>query len=363
MFLWIILFFVAEAFLTAGQFFVKKKDWKPVWRVVIIIAKLLLAIAFAALVMAGPVFLRPVQPFLFALYVVLLPDALADAVYSIAVRLKKSERKVVPYKILSLALGILFCVYGTVKMQVITPRYHTYTSAKLTEEHKFIFVADMHVGSSQSLDTTKKAIAAMKAEKPDFIILGGDITDDYTTKEEMEATFEAFGALNLPIYYIYGNHEVVQHAKYIRGGLPYTSEELLQTITQNGISVVADEYIQIAPDLELLGRQDMAADSQRKAADTLPNPNPDLFLLTADHQPVDFAANCTLGTDLQVSGHTHAGQLFPLKALFALIGGKVEGDYHEGDATMNVSSGMSGWRAPLRTESHCHFEVITVKPE
>ena len=363
MFLWIILFFVAEAFLSAGQFLVRKKNFKTVWRVIFIIAKLLLAIAFAALVMAGPVFLRPVQPFLFALYVVLLPDALADAVYSIAVRIKKSERKFVPYKILSLALGILFCVYGTVNMQVITPRYHTYTSAKLSAEHRFIVAADMHVGSAQSLNTTLKAIEKMKAEQPDFIILCGDITDDYTTKAEMEATFEAFGALNLPVYYIYGNHEVVQHAKYIRGGLPYTSEELLGTIKQNGISVLADEYVQIAPDLELLGREDIAAGSLRKPIEALPNPHPNLFLLTADHQPVEFAANCKLGTDLQVSGHTHAGQLFPLKALFALIGGKVEGDYREGDATMNVSSGMSGWRAPLRTESHCHFEVITVKPE
>ena len=361
--IWIILFIAAELLLSAVQFLLRKKDIKTLWRVVIIIAKFILAAAFAGLVLAGPVFLRPVQPFLVALYVALLPDALADAIYSIAVRLKKSERKFVPYKIVSLVLGVLFCVYGTVNMQIITPRYHSYTSAKLTEEHRFIVAADMHVGSAQNLKTTLKAIEKMKAEKPDFILLCGDITDDYTSKEEMEATFKAFGELNIHVYYIYGNHEVVQHAQYIRGGLPYTSEELLLTITQNGISVLADEYVQIAPDLELLGREDIAADSQRKAVEALPNPNEDLFLLTADHQPVDFAANCKLGTDLQVSGHTHAGQLFPLKSLFALIGGKVEGDYREGEATMNVSSGVSGWRVPFRTESHCHFEVISLTPE
>ena len=71
--------------------------------------------------------------------------------------------------------------------------------------------------------------------------------------------------------------------------------------------------------------------------------------------------NRALGTDLQVSGHTHAGQLFPLGALYEVIG-YVYGDYEEAGATMNVSAGACGWRMPFRTDRHCNYEVITLTP-
>ena len=71
-------------------------------------------------------------------------------------------------------------------MQIVTPEYHSLASPKLTEAHRVVFVSDLHVGSSQSFDVTRKTIEMIGSEHPDFVILGGDITDDYTTKEEME---------------------------------------------------------------------------------------------------------------------------------------------------------------------------------
>jgi predicted MPP superfamily phosphohydrolase len=65
---------------------------------------------------------------------------------------------------------------------------------------------------------------------------------------------------------------------------------------------------------------------------------------------------------MQVSGHTHAGQLFPLRLLYALIGGTVYGEYKTSASTLIVSAGAGGWRDPLRTDAHCNFEVITLKP-
>ncbi|MBR3620138.1 MAG: hypothetical protein IKN56_01415 [Clostridia bacterium] len=65
---------------------------------------------------------------------------------------------------------------------------------------------------------------------------------------------------------------------------------------------------------------------------------------------------------MQISGHTHAGQLFPLKFFYGLIGGYVYGDYEIDGSVMNVSAGACGWRMPFRTEAHCNYEVITLKP-
>jgi predicted MPP superfamily phosphohydrolase len=358
---WTLMFLAAQAILTAVQLLLRKKEIKPAIRVVLIIVKALLAIAFAVLPMAGPVQLRPVQPLMMALYAVLLMDAVADTVYSIICAVSKKERKFSVSKAISLALGVLFFVYGTVNMQVVLPNYHTYTSDKLTSEHKIIFAADIHVGSAQPFSVLEKEVKAMTDEKPECIILGGDITDDYTTKEEMEKTFELFGSCGVPVYYLYGNHDRQKHAEYANG-MQFTADELEQTITKNGVIVLKDEFADIAPDLLLLGREDISEGGEREKAETLANLSSEKYLIVADHQPFEFKENLVVGTDLQLSGHTHAGQLFPLRAMYSVIG-YAYGDFKEGDALMNVSAGACGWRVPFRTEKHCYYEVITLQPE
>lgn len=358
---WTLLFIAAEALITAVQFLLRKKNFKPAIRAALIIAKLLLAIAFAALPMAGPVQLRPVQPFMIALYAALFADALADTVYSAIIAIGKKERKFLFYKAMSLVFGILFFVYGTVNMQTVLPNYHTYKSEKIKTEHKIIFAADIHVGSAQELSTLEKEVNAMLSEKPECIILGGDIVDDYTEKQEMEETFRLFGNCGVPVYYLYGNHDRQKHAEYAHG-LQFTAEELEKTIKDSGVIVLKDEYIALASDLLLLGREDISESSERLKAAELKTPAPEKYLIVADHQPFEFKDNLVTGADLQLSGHTHAGQLFPLRALYSVIG-YAYGDFYEGDAVMNVSAGACGWRVPFRTEKHCYYEVITLQPE
>lgn len=358
---WGLLFVAAQAILSAVQFLLRKKEFKKAIRVVIIIAKAVLAVAFAALVMAGPVVLRPVQPIMVALYAALFADAVADAVYSIFLAVKKTKRKFAVEKIISLILGIMFFVYGTVNMQTVKPNYHTYASSKLKKEHKIIFAADIHVGSAQEFSTLEKEVEDMVSEKPECIILGGDITDDYTSKDEMINTFRLFGKLDVPVYYLYGNHDRQKHAEYANG-TQFTAKELKETIEKSGVIVLKDEYAELDDDLLLLGREDISEGGERADAASLKNPSPEKYLIVADHQPFEFKENLATGTDLQLSGHTHAGQLFPLKSLYSVIG-YAYGDFYEGDAVMNVSAGACGWRVPFRTEEHCNYEVITLTPE
>lgn len=355
---WTLLFIAAQLILTLIQYLTRKREIKPAVRAVIIAVKFLLAIAFAVLPLAGPIQLRPVQPIMIALYAALFADAVADTVYSAYCAVKKSERKFGVVKTVSLIFGILFFIYGTVNMQIVTPQYHTYKSEKLTDTHKVIFAADIHVGSAQPLSVLEKEVKAMAAEKPDAIILGGDITDDYSTFNDMDNVFRFFGETGVPVYYIYGNHDRQKHAEYANGR-QFTEEELIQTAQKYGINILKDEYAVLDDDLLLLGREDIS--EERADAATLKNPSPEKYLIVADHQPFEFKENAVLGTDLQLSGHTHAGQLFPLKVFYSLIG-YAHGEFEEGSAKMYVSSGACGWRVPFRTDAHCNYEVITLEP-
>ena len=343
------------------QYCLRKRAFGTSARVLLIIGKALAAIVCAVVVLAGPVQLRAIQPFLMAVYAVLLPEAAADAVYSLMQRIRKKERRFVAAKTLSIILGVLFFLYGVLNMQIVSPRYHTYLSAKLKETHTVVMIADLHVGSAQSFRVTEKMVSDIKALQPDATILCGDIVDDYTTKDEMEKAFQLFSDFESPVYYVYGNHDRQRHAEYA-GGRKFTEAELEKAITDSGATVLKDAFAEIAPDLMLLGREDLSEGEKRLPIDSLKNPNPEAYLIVADHQPAAFKDNLSVGTDLQLSGHTHAGQLFPLRAFYTLIG-YCYGDYTEQNAVLNVSAGACGWRMPFRTDAGCHYEVIILSPE
>ena len=357
---WALLCVLAEAVVTAVQIPLRNKLKKTVSRFAVIAAKMLAAIAFAVIVLAGPVVFRPVQPIMFALYAVLFADAVSDLIYSLVCTVFKKERRFAVSKTLSVIFGVLFIVYGTVNMQTIKPEYHIYTSEKLSAEHTFVYLADLHVGSAQNFSTTEKTVAKIKSSGAEFVVLCGDITDDYTTKDEMVKTFALFRNFGVPVYYVYGNHDRQGYAEYAHGR-QYTPEELEQAITSNGITILKDEFVQLSPDLLILGREDYSEKEGRADISTFVNPAPSSYLIVADHQPNGFKEHASFGADLQISGHTHAGQLFPLRFFYSLAA-PVYGDYEEQGAVMNVSAGACGWRMPFRTEAHCNYEVVTLKP-
>lgn len=106
--IFILWFLAAEALLTAAQLPLRKKRAKPALRAALIAGKALLAVAFAALVMAGPVQLRFAQPLMTALYAALLADAVADAVYSLICAAGGKDRKFAVARAAGLAFGVLF---------------------------------------------------------------------------------------------------------------------------------------------------------------------------------------------------------------------------------------------------------------
>ena len=87
----------------------------------------------------------------------------------------------------------------------------------------------------------------------------------------------------------------------------------------------------------------------------------DAYVVLLDHQPVQSEENARQGVDLQLSGHTHAGQLIPIGYINALTGALNYGEYERGGCKVIVSSGMAGWGFPFRTQEKCEYVVIHLK--
>ncbi len=291
-----------------------------------------------------------------ALYAALLCDAAADLAALLIAPLRKKPRMLM---LLSLLLTAAFVIGGTVNMETVVPKEHTYTSDKIRETHRFVFLSDLHYGSAQSDALVEKTLQEIDALAPDFVLLGGDIVDDHTSAEEMRRIFARLGEIGAPVYYIYGNHDRQSHGDFI-GGPFFTPEELEETILDSGLIVLKDEIAQISEDLAILGREDAAGDA-RCAVSELPAFPDGAYVICVDHDPYLEDEILATGADLQLSGHTHDGQFFPLQYVYRFGVNNIYGDYRLGGTDLYVSSGVSGWYYPLRTAARCNYELITLK--
>ncbi|MBQ9272964.1 MAG: metallophosphoesterase, partial [Mogibacterium sp.] len=202
----------------------------------------------------------------------------------------------------------------------------------------------------------------INSENPEFVILGGDVTDELTTYDDMLATYMNLSALKAPTYFIYGNHDRQPDWDYF-GSRTYTDEQLEETIKSSGITILSDEYVQLADDLVMLGREDVSMTDLRKDWKTLKNPYAGKgALIVADHQPYDNEQLAVEDSVLQLSGHTHAGQMWPLQKIYRLAGRQAYGEFKYPGTMLYVTAGESDWMMPLRTEEHCEWDLVTIRP-
>ena len=328
------------------------------------IIKVLLTIWLALLLIAfGPTIIWRHEYVFCALYLALTSSVFFDIVCFIYYLIKKNELKTNLKIIIFALLTILFTTYNIINMQTIKADYHQISSSKIKNNYRLVFFSDLHYGSSQSKKVVDDALDSIKELKPDYLLLGGDITDENTTKEEMEYLYQKIGSLNIPTYFIYGNHDRQERGIEKNGERKYSDSELQEALSTNNITILYESYEEIHDDLIFLGREDPSHPDMRKAVNNLPKLDYSRYIIVLDHTPYQNEEIVELKADLQLSGHTHAGQIFPVQTIYNLLKLNVCGDYYIGDTHLYVSPGIAGWGFPLRSESHCAYEVFDLTPK
>jgi len=268
---------------------------------------------------------------------------------------------------LAVIFFIIIIIAGVYGMNHIDQTEYNMTTQKIgNDSYKVVFISDTHYGSVQNPQLLKDSIPRINDLKPDIVILGGDIVDERTSNSQMKEVFKELSKINptYGTYYIFGNHDTQpSQTDYENGNRTFTDAELNQTIRKNGITILNDEKTTINGDIVLVGRSDAEWDgnAQRINVSEMLNEN-DLskYIIVADHQPLEGMENSKLGVDLQVSGHTHGGQVFPYKEMIELIGTNTYGEYTFGDMKQIVSSGFTGWGWGIRNEAKCEYVLINI---
>lgn len=270
-------------------------------------------------------------------------------------------RKLYGCGLLPVVITILLLGYGYENMKHVVKTQYFVETTKNVSNYRIVLITDTHYGTIQSPDILKNRISEINTQSPDIVILGGDIVEEGTSKESMQEIFGLLGMLNSKygIYYVYGNHDRQPYTD----SRSYTDEELTEAITENGISILEDENVVIQDDLVLAGRGDAAWGGTSGRASTeeiLEGADRNKYIVMADHQPIAAEENNAQGVDLQLSGHTHAGQIWPVGWLSELAGVLNYGEYQKGNCKVIVSSGFTGWGYPVRTEGNCEYVIIDI---
>ena len=308
---------------------------------------------------------------LIAIYVALVCDVAASIIEFVVRHLRRkkdgeSEKPAFLFgfgAVLSLILCILFVGYGVWNAWNIDRDTDVWEAEGLKEEHTFAFAADLHTGTAQSMERLEGLCEKINEASPEFVVFGGDVTDELTSHDEMIETYQILSKIEAPVYFIYGNHDRQPGCGYLDGET-YTDEELAAAIEGAGIKILSDEYVKVADDLILLGREDITMKEQRKPWSQLVNPyEGEGALVVVDHQPYDEEQVAVEKSALQLSGHTHAGQIWPLQLFYTkALGLPAYGEFQMPGTRLYVTAGANDWMIPLRTEEHCEWELITLKP-
>ncbi|MFQ9933328.1 MAG: metallophosphoesterase [Lachnospiraceae bacterium] len=268
--------------------------------------------------------------------------------------------------IIPLLISAVLLIWGYFNMMNVTETDYTiYTDKSIREEgYRTALIADIHFGVSVDIEELRQKCDEISGKNLDIVVLCGDIVDENTGKEDMEKVFEALGAIESTYgtYFVYGNHD---RQPYSDNKL-YTEKELENTISLAGITILSDETYTINNEFTIVGREDasITGDSGRKTiSELLDNEDMDNFILVLDHKPTEYKENSEAGSDLILSGHTHAGQIWPANILFQIMkfDDAVYGYTKINDTQALVTSGFAGWGYPIKTSAPAEYVIIDIK--
>ena len=366
--LWIIEIIIAWAILFAVQIPIRKMGKNVVSLIVFVVKIILIPITAMMFFTFTTGFGYRHGDIIVAVYIALIADVAASIIEFVIRLIKQRKNREERMSCQILLLGIISAVcltayfmYGYKNGTTVHMKQHFWKIDGITKSHTFAFVSDIHADSDIALKQLEDLCRQINEADPEFVILGGDTTDDLSTHDEMTEAYRLLSEINAPVYFIYGNHDRQPDADLV-GGRGYTDSELVEAIQNAGIVILKDEYVKVNDDIVLLGREDMSMEEQRADYSSLVNPyEGEGTLIVVDHQPHDKEQLAEENAALQLSGHVHAGQIWPLRFLCLFKGMASYGEYEEQNTLMYVSAGECNWMLPFRTEARCEWDLITVK--
>jgi len=206
-----------------------------------------------------------------------------------------------------------------------------------------VMASDIHLGRNIGTRGLEKIVGMMNRLKPDLVLLPGDILDENVStlpENNFSAPLQKIVA-KYGVFAVTGNHEYYAGIK-----------AAIASLRRGNVTVLEDTAVKIADAFYLIGRKDRAAmrfgEGRQSLRDITKGVDPAYPLILMDHQPFHLEESQQNGIDLQVSGHTHNGQMFPFNLITKRVYEIAWGYLRKGNTQYYVSCGVGTWGPPVR---------------
>ena len=221
------------------------------------------------------------------------------------------------------------------------------TAKQLTKPVKVVMLSDLHLGYHNRRAELARWVDIINAEKPDLVLIGGDIVD-MSLRPVVEGRYaEEFRRLQAPIYTVLGNHEY------------YSNEPQAERFFRDAGIILLKDSVAHYKGIDIVGRDDRT-ETRRAAVKDLAK-GLQGFTILLDHQPYHLEEAEQAGIDFQFSGHTHRGQVWPASWVTDAVYEKSWGHHQRGHTRYYVSSGLGIWGPKIRVGTRSEYLVLHIK--
>ncbi|MBN2040213.1 MAG: metallophosphoesterase [Spirochaetes bacterium] len=221
---------------------------------------------------------------------------------------------------------------------------------------RIAMASDIHLGTIISNSRLSNLVNIINKTEPDIILFPGDIVDEDLAPVIKNNLGETLVKLKSKYgtYAVTGNHEFI-------GG----AEAAVKYLEDHNITVLRDRVAKVNHSFYIAGRDDLSSNrfsgkSRKTLEELLDGIDCSLPVILMDHQPFALKKTAETCVDLQLSGHTHNGQLWPVNFIISLIYELGKGHMKIGNTHFYVSSGYGTWGPPIRTNSRPEIIEFTL---
>jgi len=252
-----------------------------------------------------------------------------------------------------LSLSALVVVLGVINFNAIrTSEYQIEVPARASKMRnlRIAFAADFHLQEETNIRFVERFKQKISDIDPDILLLGGDIVEGNRQSADMVRIEILIKQIKTKygVFAVLGNHDY------------YAGQGAQNFFREAGIKVLRDTIIVVDSSFNLAGRDDSRSRSRKSIAELIKSADNSLPIIVIDHRPTEIDQVSKTSADVQLSGHTHNGQLFPINLITNKVYELSWGYMKKGNTHFFVTSGIRLWGPPVRTTGKSEIMVIDI---
>lgn len=304
-----------------------------------------------------------------------------DLIRIILLKWKLINEKIIRARKTFILVGILcflvvgaFSTYGVIHAKkIVVNSYQVQIDKKVDKfsNLKVALVSDLHLGYNSSLNHVKKMVKLINESNPDVVVIAGDIFDNsYEAIYEPDKIIQEIKKIKTKygVYAVYGNHDIDEK---ILAGFTFSWKKnknlndprMTSFLEKANVKLLRDESLLIDDSFYLVGRIDyhkygMEVEKRKTIEELVSSFDKSKPIILIDHEPYELEEIAKAGVDLDLSGHTHNGQMFPSNIFIKFIWKNPHGLLKIDNMYSAVTSGVGVYGPNMRVGTTAEVMIL-----